>query len=169
MRRQGTEGPFWNPSFKVAASNRWWSPTSIWSTSIRKGLRQHFREGNISTTLSPSSPLARADEPTEERSKAMLGTISTALVLGAAREADMADFMSSPFESKGVCHEWHCQALVRLPVFDSKLRELDSTLLSFAGPRGAEGWLVSRPLFALCLRIVVTPTERVATVPATRV
>ena len=65
----------------------------------------------------------------------MLGSISTALVLGAAREADMADFLSS----KGVCHEWRCQALVRLTVFDSRLGELDSTLLSFAGPRGAEG------------------------------
>ena len=62
----------------------------------------------------------------------MLGTISGALVLGAGREADMADFLSSPFESKGVCHEWYCQALVRSALFHSRLREVDSILLSSA-------------------------------------
>ena len=67
----------------------------------------------------------------------MLSTISGALVLGAAREADMADFLSSPFESKGVCYEWRCQALVRLPVFDSRIRELDSILLSSAAEDGS--------------------------------
>ena len=67
----------------------------------------------------------------------MLGSISTALVLGAAREADMADFLSSPFESKGVCHEWRCQALVRSGLFHSRLRELDSILLSCAAEDGS--------------------------------
>ena len=93
--------------------------------------------GNISTTLSPSSPLARAGEPTEEPIKAMLSTISGALVLGAAWEADMADFLSSLFECKGVCHEWRCQALVRSALFDSRIRELDSILLSSAAEDGS--------------------------------
>ena len=35
----------------------------------------------------------------------VLGTIQSALVLGDARETHMQDFLSTPFEQKGVCDE----------------------------------------------------------------
>ena len=36
----------------------------------------------------------------------VLGTIQSALVLGDARASHLQDFLSSPFEQKGVCDEW---------------------------------------------------------------
>ena len=36
----------------------------------------------------------------------MLGTIQSALVLGQARDAHLGEFLSNPFQDKGVCDEW---------------------------------------------------------------
>ena len=51
----------------------------------------------------------------------------------------MQDFLSSPFEQKGVCDEWFVddgQCFVRPMLFDRWLRALDSALASFGATRG---------------------------------
>ena len=59
--------------------------------------------------------------------------------MGDARESHLQDFLSTPFEQKGVCDEWFVddgQCFVRPMLFDRWLRALDSALASFGDTRG---------------------------------
>ena len=80
---------------------------------IRAALRTHFPEVSAwtewqhqsdSVTTLPSGRVFPTDRGAEQGD--VLGTIQSALVLGEARETHMQDFVSTPFEQKGVCDEW---------------------------------------------------------------
>ena len=113
---------------------------------IRAALRTHFPEASAwtewqhqsdSVTTLPSSRAFSTDRGAEQGD--VLGTIQSALVLGDARETHMQDFLSTPFEQKGVCDEWFVddgQCFVRPMLFDRWLRALDSALASFGATRG---------------------------------
>ena len=61
------------------------------------------------------------------------------LVLGDARESHLQDFLSTPFEQKGVWDEWFVddgQCFIRPMLFDRWLRALDSALASFGANAG---------------------------------
>ena len=105
---------------------------------IRAALRTHFPEASSwtewqhqsnSVTTLPSGREFSTDRGAEQGD--VLGTIQSALVLGDARESHLQDFLSSPFEQKGVCDEWFVddgQCFVRPMLFDRWLRALDSAL-----------------------------------------
>ena len=113
---------------------------------IRAALRTHFPEASSwtewqhqsdSVTTLPSGCEFSTDRGAEQGD--VLGTIQSALVLGDARESHLQDFLSSPFEQKGVCDEWFVddgQCFVRPMLFDRWLRALDSALASFGATRG---------------------------------
>ena len=80
---------------------------------IRAALRTHFPEASAwtewqhqsdSVTTLPSARVFSTGRGAEQGD--VLGTIQSALVLGDARETYMQDFLSTPFEQKGVCDEW---------------------------------------------------------------
>ena len=105
---------------------------------IRAALRTHFPEASAwtewqhqsdSVTALPSGRVFSTDRGAEQGD--VLGTIQSALVLGDARETYMQDFLSTPFDQKGVCDEWFVddgQCFVRPMLFDRWLRALDSAL-----------------------------------------
>ena len=113
---------------------------------IRAALRTQFPEASAwtewqhqadSVTTLPSGRVFPTDRRAEQGD--VLGTIQSALVLGEARESRMQDFLSTPFEQKGVCDEWfvddgHC--FVWPMLFDRWLRALDSALASCGATRG---------------------------------
>ena len=111
---------------------------------IRAALRTHFPEASSwtewqhqsdSVTTLPSGREFSTDRGAEQ----VLGTIQSALVLGDARESHLREFLSTPFEQKGVCDEWFVddgQCFVRPMLFDRWLRALDSALASFGATRG---------------------------------
>ena len=113
---------------------------------IRAALRTHFAEASAwtewqhqsdSVTTLPSGRVFPTDRGAEQGD--VLGTIQSALVLGEARETHMQDFLSTPFEQKGVCDEWFVddgQCFVRPMLFDRWLRALASALASFGETRG---------------------------------
>ena len=113
---------------------------------IRAALRTHFAEASAwtewqhqsdSVTTLPTGRVFPTDRGAEQGD--VLGTIQSALVLGEARETQMQDFLSTPFEQKGVCDEWFVddgQSFVRPMLFDRWLRALDSALASFGATRG---------------------------------
>ena len=113
---------------------------------IRAALRTHFPEASSwtewqhqsdSVTTLPSGCEFSTDRGAEQGD--VLGTIQSALVLGDARASHLQDFLSSPFEQKGVCDEWFVddgQCFVRPMLFDRWLRALDSALASFGATRG---------------------------------
>ena len=113
---------------------------------IRAALRTHFPEASSwtewqhqsdSVTTLPSGREFSTDRGAEQGD--VLGTIQSALVLGDARASHLQDFLSSPFEQKGVCDEWFVddgQCFVRPMLFDRWLRALDSALASFGATRG---------------------------------
>ena len=113
---------------------------------IRAALRTHFPEASSwtewqhqsdSVTTLPSGRVFSTDRGAEQGD--VLGTIQSALVLGDARESHLQDFLSTPFEQKGVCDEWFVddgQCFVRPMLFDRWLRALDSALASFGARRG---------------------------------
>ena len=113
---------------------------------IRAALRTHFPEASSwtewqhqsdSVTTLPSGREFSTDRGAEQGD--VLGTIQSALVLGDARESHLRDFLSTPFEQKGVCDEWFVddgQCFVRPMLFDRWLRALDSALASFGATRG---------------------------------
>ena len=57
-----------------------------------------------SVTTLPSGREFSTDRGAEQGD--VLGTIQSALVLGDARESHLRDFLSTPFEQKGVCDGW---------------------------------------------------------------
>ena len=95
---------------------------------IRAALRTHFPEASSwtewqhqsdSVTTLPSGRKFSTDRGAEQGD--VLGTIQSALVLGDARESHLQDFLSTPFEQKGVCDEWFVddgQCFVRPMLFD---------------------------------------------------
>ena len=95
---------------------------------IRAALRTHFPEASSwtewqhqsnSVTTLPSGREFSTDRGAEQGD--VLGTIQSALVLGDARESHLQDFLSTPFEQKGVCDEWFVddgQCFVRPMLFD---------------------------------------------------
>ena len=94
------------------------------------------RTAAVVTTL-PSGCEFSTDRGAEQGD--VLGTIQSALVLGDARASHLQDFLSSPFEQKGVCDEWFVddgQCFVRPMLFDRWLRALDSALASFGATWG---------------------------------
>ena len=113
---------------------------------IRAALRTDFPEASSwtewqhqsdSVTTLPSGRAFSTDRGAEQGD--VLGTIQSALVLGDARESHLQDFLSTPFEQKGVCDEWSVddgQCFVRPMLFDRWLRALDSALASFGATRG---------------------------------
>ena len=113
---------------------------------IRAALRTHFPEASSwtewqhqsdSVTTLPSGREFSTDRGAEQGD--VLGTIQSALVLGDASESHLQDFLSTPFEQKGVCDEWFVddgQCFVRPMLFDRWLRALDSALASFGATRG---------------------------------
>ena len=113
---------------------------------IRAALRTHFPEASSwtewqhqsnSVTTLPSGREFSTDRGAEQGD--VLGTIQSALVLGDARESHLQDFLSTPFEQKGVCDEWFVddgQCFVRPMLFDRWLRALDSALASFGATQG---------------------------------
>ena len=112
---------------------------------IRAALRTHFPEASAwtewqhqsdSVTTLPSGRAFSTDRGAEQGD--VLG-IQSALVLGDARESHLQDFLSTPFEQKGVCDEWFVddgQCFVWPMLFDRWLRALDSALASFGATRG---------------------------------
>ena len=112
---------------------------------IRAALRTHFPEASSwtewqhqsdSVTTLPCGRTFSTDRGAEQGD--VLGTIQSALVLGDARETHLQDFLSTPFEQKGVCDEWVVddgQCFVRPMLFDRWLRALDSALASFGATR----------------------------------
>ena len=106
-------------------------------TSLR---RRPGLSGSISPTLVTSLPSGcefSTDRGAEQGD--VLGTLQSALVLGDARASHLQDFLSSPFEQKGVCDEWFVddgQCFVRPMLFDRWLRALDSALASSGATRG---------------------------------
>ena len=99
---------------------------------IRAALCTHFPEASAWTEWQHQS----TDRGAEQGD--VLGTIQSALVLGVACETHLQDFLSSPFEQKGVCDEWFDdgQCFVWPMLFDRWLRALDSALASFGATRG---------------------------------
>ena len=101
---------------------------------IRAALRTHFPEASSwtewqhqsdSVTTLPSGRAFSTDRGAEQGD--VLGTIQSAPVLGDARETHLQDFLSTPFEQKGVCDEWFVddgQCFVRPMLFDRWLRAL---------------------------------------------
>ena len=113
---------------------------------IRAALRTHFPEASSwtewqhqsdSVTTLPSGRVFSTDRGAEQGD--VLGTIQSAFVLGDARDTHLQDFLSTPFEQKGVCDEWFVddgQCFVKPMLFDRWLRALDSALASFGATRG---------------------------------
>ena len=126
----------------MAQLSRWWRLMPH----IRAALRTHFPEASSwtewqhqsnSVTTLPSGCEFSTDRGAEQGD--VLGTIQSALVLGDARASHLQDFLSSPFEQKGVCDEWFVddgQCFVRPMLFDRWLRALDSALAPFGATRG---------------------------------
>ena len=95
--------------------------------------------GSISLTPLPLCPLAVSFPLIAALNRAMFLAPSSALVLGDARESHLQDFLSTPFEQKGVCDECFVddgQCFVRPMLFDRWLRALDSAVASFGATRG---------------------------------
>ena len=96
--------------------------------------------GSTSLTPSPLYPPVACSPLIGALTRAMFSAPSRVLLSWEdARESHLQDFLSTPFEQKGVCDEWCVddgQCLVRPMLFDRWLRALDSALASFGATRG---------------------------------